>query len=136
MTGVKAKAAVALVVGSAVTRLLMMGSGGTTVVGGETIRTGPVPVWLVDLLYSPEKWVVPAVLGTALVVVGLAYAGYRRSGVDAKVKREAAANGTIVCAMGASTMALMAVAPYWAAVPIGSAVGFAGGTRGASWLGL
>ena len=133
---VKVKAAVALVAASAATKLLMMGSGGTTVVGGETIRTGPVPVWLVELMYAPDDWVVPAILGIALVVLTVAYAGHRRHGVDAQVKREAASNGTVVCAMGAATMALVAVAPYWAAVPVGSAVGFVGGTRAADWLGL
>lgn len=133
---VKAKAAVALVAASAATKLLMMGSGGTTVVGGETIRTGPIPVWLVELMYAPDDWVVPAILGIALVVLTVAYAGYRRNGVDAQVKREAATNGTVVCAMGASTMALMAVVPYWAAVPVGSAVGFLGGVRASDWLGF
>jgi len=123
---------------SAVSIVLASGDGGVVFIGGEAVRTGPIPVWLVELLYSPDGWVLPAVAAVAGTVLLVAYAGYRNHGIDEEVKREALSNTTIVVSMGGLTVVLAStgLVPYWAAVPLGSFFGFVGGLYTQEWLGL
>jgi hypothetical protein len=131
------RAAAALALSAGAGALLAAGDGGTTVIGGEVVRTGPVPVWLVELLYSPPGG---AYLGAALLagaVLAVAGAGYARNGgMDDEVRAEALGNMAVVCSMGGAAAGLAHVIPYWAAVPTGAAVGFAVGLRAQSWLGV
>jgi len=124
------------VLASAASLVLTSGSGGVVMVGGEPVRTGPVPVWLVEALYSPPDAMWPVVVGMVVAVAALSTAGYMRHGIDDKVKREALDNVLVVASMGGATLAAAAVLPYWAAVGAGSVAGFALSVPLRGWLGL
>lgn len=83
------------------------------------------PDFLVNMLYCPPWWLVPAVIAVALIVGSLAYLGYRRHGIDDQVEYEMLRNLLIVVIIGAIVLVLRSgPLPYFADVAIAVLVGW------------
>jgi len=65
------------------------------------------PAWLINILYNPNDWVMPALLVAVLFVIGLGYVGYERSGVTTDVQREMVENVLILIFAGAITLGMV-----------------------------
>lgn len=85
------------------------------------------PAWLIELLYDPAGWVLPALSIVGLVVFGLGYLGYHRSGLTEDVQREMVENTLILIFAGAITLAMVNFLslPYAVDVLTGGIGGFA-----------
>jgi hypothetical protein len=120
------------------TGALATGSGGTAMVGGEPVRTGPVPVWLVELLYSPPAWAAPAVGALFIAVAAVAGVAVARGGAGPEAYRESLSNGiTVACPAGLALAAAAAAPPLpaWAVV-VAALPGAPAAMWLNSWLGL